>query len=618
MIPPDEPSSQRRLHEGWDHLKAGRPLAARACWRQAALHGGDAATAATRAIATLDAAVDLPAAARASYHLRHPTAPARRAAWDRRLREGGGGPKQGGDGQDGPGSSDLASMADAFGRLAQEDPTDADAWYNRGLVLAWQGLNREAVPSLERVVAIEAPAQFDRAVEAWMLAEVLRQGAGAYELADALRYSFTIDWDPGNTDILLREFPEIQSLPPPQAPGLESSPARQVELFEWPDRSILAPAEPAADRPDSAASLPVVLATLFIDRSARKLRLSSPRVDTLQQLEERLLARMPGGAGAYPGHPTGRGGIRAVREATPLPLPFLDADVWTVRLPAGIEPSRADDLRREWVEHYYENTWIHVPRQALDGLSPLAAAEKAHGGDVVIRAKLAAVVDFREQLARRPSAELLYHGYPFDRVRRRLGLGLGLAPADPAAVAVDPGDLSCAAPWELAALDPSSLDDHRLADAVAAASGLLDDAVTVPLAVELLRRSIRLAGIHLIGAVSPLVRRAMHDADPDAAVDWIERARPLADAATASMLDVWRAEILSRIGCPEESLRIYRGLIRSDASGAVAALDAAETLIDNRHHEQARPLLDAARDLARSAGLPWTERRARELLDGLR
>lgn len=613
MSPSDELTSQRHLHEGWDHLRAGRPLAARACWRQAALLEGEAATAAAQAIATLDAAGDLPAAARASYHLRHPTAPARRAAWDRRLREDGGGSEQGGGGQDGPGSSDLASMADAFGRLAHEDPTDADAWYNRGLILAWQGLNREAVPSLERVVALEALAQFDRAVEAWTLAEVLRQGSGAYELADALRYSFTIDWDPGDTGVLLREFPEIQSLSAPQAPGLDSNPARQIELFEWPDRAILAPDKPAADRLDSAASLPVVLATLFIDLSARKLRLSSPRVDTLQQVEERLLARMPGGAGAYPDNPTRHGGVRPLREATPLPLPFLDADVWTVRLPAGIEPFRADDLRREWVERYYEDSWIHGPRQALDGLSPLAAAEKGHGGDVVIRAKLAAVVDFREQLARRPSAERLYHGYPFDRVRRRLGL----APADPAAGAVDPGDLSCAAPWELAALDPSSLDDHRLADAVAAASGLLDDAVTTPLAVELLRRSIRIEGVHLIGAVSPLVRRAMHDADPDAALGWIERARPLADAATVSMLDVWRAEILSRIGCPEESLRIYRGLIRSDASGAVAALDAAETLIDNRHYDQARRLLDAARDLARSAGLLWTERRARELIDGL-
>ena len=47
------------------------------------------------------------------------------------------------------------------------------------------------------------------------------------------------------------------------------------------------------------------------------------------------------------------------------------------------------------------------------------------------------------------------------------------------------------------------------------------------------------------------------------------------------------------------------------------ALDAAETLIDNRHFDEARALLDAARDLARSKGRPWTARKAQELLDGL-
>ena len=91
-------------------------------------------------------------------------------------------------------------------------------------------------------------------------------------------------------------------------------------------------------------------------------------------------------------------------------------------MPGGLEPSRADDLQREWVEHYYEDLWIHRPRQGLGGLSPLAAAEASQRGDAVVRAKLAAVVDFREQLGRRPSALRLYHGYPFDRLRRRLGL----------------------------------------------------------------------------------------------------------------------------------------------------------------------------------------------------
>ena len=49
---------------------------------------------------------------------------------------------------------------------------------------------------------------------------------------------------------------------------------------------------------------------------------------------------------------------------------------------------------------------------------------EASRGDAVARAKLTAVVRLREQLGNRPSALLLYQGYPFDRLRRRLGLEL--------------------------------------------------------------------------------------------------------------------------------------------------------------------------------------------------
>jgi tetratricopeptide (TPR) repeat protein len=498
-------------------------------------------------------------------------------------------------------------MADAFGRLAAEEPSDAAAWYNRAICLAWLGSNREAVACLDRAVELEAVSSRDRAVEAWTLAELLRQGGGAQELADDLRFACSIDWDPDDTDTMLAEFPEIRRLPAPQAPGVEALPTLQVEIFEWPDQSV---SDPDPDRIESAAGLPIVLATVFVDRTSRRLRLSSPRVDTLEQAEERLLARIGADAGAGIG--AGRRAIQPVREASPLPLPFLDADVWTVRVPGGLEPSRAEDLRRGWVEHYYEDIWIHRPRQGLGGLSPLAAADASHRGDAVIGAKLAAVIDFREQLASRPSALRLYHGYPFDRLRHRLGI----PPAEPAAV--DPADLSCAAPWELAAIDPRPLDDHRLVDAVASAAGLLDDAIAAPLAVELLRRqSVTIAGVHLAGAVSSLLRRAMGSNDPDAAIGWIDRARPLADARTAEVLDLWRAEILARAARPDEALRAFSALIGSDAKGAAMALDAAETLIDNGHSDQARPLLEAARDLARSNGLSWTARRAQELLDRL-
>ena len=607
-------SSMALVLEGWEHLKVARPLAAWASWQRALrLEGGSPAAA--QALERLQSSGDLPAATRAVYRLRKPSDEARRAAWDKvllgalgGLANGGGGEGNGHD-RGGLIEADLAAMADAFGRLASEDPPDPAASYNRALCLAWLGSNRAAIDLLARVVELEAMPAPGRAVEAWRLAEVLRSGGGAEDLADDLRFAFTMEWDPGETPDLLREFPEIHRLPTPQAPGVE--PGREVEVFEWLDRPMPDASEADSDHLATAAGLPLVLATVILDPASRVLRLTSPRVETLQQAEERLLSR-PGTDAT--GRPLGGDGRRQAtlrREAGPMPLPFLDADVWTVRMPAGLEPDRAEDLRREWVEHYYEDMWIHRPRHGLDGRTPIAAAEAAHGGDAVARAKLAALVEFREQLGQRSAAQRLYHGYPFDRLRRRLGL----EPSEPDTV--DPADLSCAPPWELAALDPGELDDHRLRDAIASAVGILDDAITAPLGVELLRRSIPIAGIYLVGAVSPMVRRAMRRGDADEALDWIGRARPLADPLTAEILDVWRAEILARSGRPDESMAVYQSLIRPDAKGAAIALDGAETLLDNRHLDEARRLLHAARYLAKANGLPWTVGRAEGLLAGL-
>ena len=196
-------SSMALAHEGWDHLRLRRPLAARASW-QRALRLGDDTSAAAQAMATLESAADLPAAARTVYRLRPPADAGRRGAWDDRLRGlAGGGAGSGG----GLGDANLAAMADAFGRLAAEGLPDPAAWYNRALCLAWLGSNREAVACLARVVELEAVPAPERAVEAWTLAELLRQGGGAEDLADDLRYACTIDWDPVETASLLDEFP---------------------------------------------------------------------------------------------------------------------------------------------------------------------------------------------------------------------------------------------------------------------------------------------------------------------------------------------------------------------------------------------------------------------------
>ncbi|MDR3619149.1 MAG: hypothetical protein P4L85_07350 [Paludisphaera borealis] len=571
------------VHEGWNHLMSQRPLAAWGTW-QRALRLDPELAAAKKALATLESAHELPLAARKVYRFRQPRNQEQRHRWDAHLQAAT--------------SDDLEAAAAAFGALNNEFPEDAEAWYNHGLCLAWIGRDREAVTCLDHVVAIESDHDVEGAVEAWTLAEVLRQGGGAEILADDLRYACSFPWSADDTDALFALFPEIRRIPTPLDPARLDPKITDLEVFEWLDRPF-----PAADREHVAASeLPRVLATVYL--APGTLRLSSPRVDSLEQAEEKL--RLLIGDDVEP----------AERAAAPLPLPFLDAAVWTVRLPEGRDRADADRWTREVVEAYYEDRWIHRPRQSLDGLSPLAASLDARAGDDPIRAKLIAVIRLREQLGARASSVALYQGYPFDRLRRRLGLD----PIDPASV--DSTDLSCAGATELKALVPADLDDHQLVEAFLSAVGLRDDSAAAPLAEELLRR--RPEGLRRVAAdelCACLVRRAMQNQRPETALDWIDQVRPLGQPGQQRTLDVWRAEVLARADRPDEASRVYRDLTAGSTAGdrARLALDAAETLIDNDHAEAAHDFLHEAIQLAGPIGLRGVGRRAeRHLLHATR
>jgi tetratricopeptide (TPR) repeat protein len=567
------------VHEGWNHLMSQRPLAAWGTWQRALRLDPDSA-AARQALQTLESAPDLPLAARKVYRFRKPESEAQRARWDRMLRNGD--------------ASELHSAAQAFGQLAREAPDDADAWFNQALCLAWAGHDREAIECLDQVTRLEADSHPKAAAEAWTLAEILRQGGGAESLSDDLRYACTFRWEPDQTARLLASFPEIRRIPAPRDPTRAESPQGELEVLEWLDRPF-----PAAADVRSEADLAHVLATVYITPGL--LRLSSPRVETLELAEEKLRRLL--GTEVEP----------IERVAAPLPLPFLDADVWTTRLPEGLDRDLAHSLTRETVEAYYENQWIHRPRQGLDGLSPLAAAQDARRGDAIARVKLEAVIRVREQLGIRSSAVAMYQGYPFDRIRRRLGLELDCA------TAVDPRDVSCAALPELHDLDPEDLDDARLVEAFKSAAGFRDDALTTRFAAALAGRDTALLGrLDISGLFAPLVRQAMERGNPAEALGWLDRARTIGTEATRHTFDTWRAEILARTGRPDEAVRIYEDLVDSTPpTASQVALDAALTLLDNGYPSQASGFLKRACELAGETPDSWVRNLASRHLRSL-
>lgn len=550
------------VHQGWHELQLQRPLAAWASW-QRALRVEPEFEAATRALETLESAIDLPISARVAYKFRAPRDPERRARWDAQLR--------------GKNLEQLDAASDAFAAILHDDPSDADAWYNRALCLAWLGRNGEAVSCLEHVVRLQAPDRFEDAVNAWTLAEILRQGAGAEALADDYRYSCVFDWDDRQTEALVARVPELQAVPAVRNPTTGEPQFPGIRAFEWLDRP---PLNSDDDSPRTVDDLPLRLATVVATSNA--LRLSSPDPETLERAETRLIEVV------------GEDLPEPRREATPLPLPLLDAAVWSFRPPQGLDPSVEAQLSRGMVEHYFEDVWIHLHRKGLDGRSPLDAGREASAGDLAARARLAAVVQVREQLGARPRSAPQYHGYPFDRLRRRLGLEL----TDPAAV--DPEDASCMSGEELDRLDAEALPLEVVIEAYRSAVGLRDDRRAARFAAAIVGRD---AGLNADVVAPPLfailVRDALRANDPGKALDWLQKARETHGGRDRRTYDIWSAEVHTRTGNPDAALDAYRGLLEDADVPSALLLDAAEELLNHGYVDHAGPFLERATERAR-------------------
>jgi tetratricopeptide (TPR) repeat protein len=556
------------VQEGWRNLHLQRPLAAWASW-QRALRVDPGDEAARQALETLENAVELPPAARAVYRFRTTSDPARRARWDARLRT--------------QGLDDLAAAAEVFAAIAHDDPSDSDALLNLSLCHAWLGRNVDAIGCLDRVVTLLAASDAESASDAWMLAEVL---------ADDFRFAWVVEWHEGPPPGLLDAWPNLVPVKLPDDPLPGSRGLDEAQVFEWLDR----PAVRHATAMTRAEDLPRVLASVI--STPKMLRLSSPNPTGFVVLSDPALA----GIRQLLGQPR--------KERTPLAIAWADSALGTFRLPGGLDDATRSQLARAVVEHYYEDLWIHLPRQALGDLSPLEAARVSASGDALVRAKLTAVVRFREQLGTRATHAAIYQGYPFDRLRRRLGLlpsGEGT---------VDANDLSCASAAELDEIEPATLDDQRLLDAFTSALGLREDARVARFAAEVARReSPTLARVDSTAVFAPLVREALKAGDPEAALDWLSRAVKTHSGPLARTFTVWSAEILARTGSPSASLRAYQGLLDESDAEAALALDGAETLLDNGYPDLALPLLVEARSRGLASGDVETARKAEFLLD---
>src|SRR5262249_27202824 len=114
----------------------------------------------------------------------------------------------------------------AFATIAEQDPADSRALYDQALCLAWLGRNSEAIALLDRVVSLLAESDPDRAEGSWLLAEVLRFGAGAEALADDLSYSWVLPRPP---DAMMEQWPNLNARAPKQSLDV-------IQIYDWLDQ----------------------------------------------------------------------------------------------------------------------------------------------------------------------------------------------------------------------------------------------------------------------------------------------------------------------------------------------------------------------------------------------
>lgn len=231
-----------------------------------------------------------------------------------------------------------------------------------------------------------------------------------------------------------------------------------------------------------------------------------------------------------------------------LPLTMLDSAVARFSIDRRLPEQRRDALSKMAVADYFEQTWIHHPRHGLGGMTPLNAARIA---SAEMKVKIEGLIQFQEQMARRPTSRPLYQDYDFDRLRYRLGL---IQP--PGSIDAKGDARHKSLMWfhisEVKKHDPDTIPEAYLATAWETAFAYREDALAVKLADALARREpARLSEIPLTRWVAPFLRQALAEGDAELGMNAIQRALELDRqwrAGTESRyLLKWRAELTTRL-----------------------------------------------------------------------
>lgn len=458
----------------------------------------------------------LPESARRDYTFLSPPAAApadRRAAWNRAL--------------SGAASGKLTDAARAFEQLVAENPEDAAAQYNLGLVRAWQGDNRAALEALENYVRLEPDES--RAAAAWALAEVLRFGRGMEDLTDHIDYSATYQIrDPQRVSQLLQEWERDRRMIAVQASQQEG----MITCIVL-DRGGLVTAGASASVSAKLGAYLLIMGDL--------LRLWSSKEESLQRIRQEL--EQSAGPGLSDAR-LGRG-----------PGHFGDVFAEAVVFPVGpTSEAEAGKQLRDSVQQYLEETWIHRPLRSLNNVAPIDAA-----GHPMLRKQLLGVVQFLQECSAGAAG-----AYDFDRLRRKLGLVSGAEPAQPGAEAA-PLDIEAMNTAELATLQPETLSDEQLEQAYRTAQKLDAAELASHFARTLIGRPPSSDRPDRFPWYAYLVQRALEERDTQTALQYVDEGEKADcehnEGRRRNEYELRRAQVLAKSGDGDQAQDVLERLL---------------------------------------------------------
>jgi tetratricopeptide (TPR) repeat protein len=465
----------------------------------------------------------LPAAARKEYELQAPTTSERRAAWDAAFKD----------------AVRLSDMAKGYEQIVQADAADTPAWFNLGLTKAWLGDNRAAVQALDRY--LERETDDARAATAATLQEVLRCGAGMEDDSDYLQHVFFQPVrDPAPINALVQSWVQSHRILPLQTQQQGTLAAILLEHSS----SLITVGNPGAEIARLAGYLLI---------AGGMMQVSSPLKEPLERLRDEVRSKLTLGIDAL-----------QTRKA---PISFQDVTAEALVFPLRPAQNQTDEERvLGYIQKYYEETWIHRPRLALSNNAPVDAA-----GHATLKKKLRGVIQFIQDCA----AHGIVGKYDFDRLRRKLGLLGGGAPAVATGTAAAPtstpaaatvGDIGAMGAAELAALKVDELSNEQLEQAYQTAHKLDASELAIHFVKGLLARPANPERPDRYPWYSFVVQQAIKEGRLDEALDMVN--------------DGERVDCEQNEGKRRNDYELRRGQVHIKRGEADAAQDVFQRLID--------------------------------------